>query len=117
MTQKDQYLIPLIDELMEWLGNAKVYTKLDIWQGFYWLCLDPETSDLMTFKTWYGTYKYHMLSFRLMNRPAAFQQLINETLGMDYLDNFITTFINDLIIYLKNTAEHKQHVKIVLKWL
>ena len=56
-----------------------------------------------------------MLSFRLMNRPAAFQQLINETLGMDYLDNFITTFINDLIIYLKNTAEHKQHVKIVLK--
>ena len=30
ITQKDWYLIPLVDELMEWLSNAKVYTKLDI---------------------------------------------------------------------------------------
>ena len=74
-------------------------------------------SDLTTFKTQYGTYKYHMLPFKLINRPAAFQQLINETLGMDYLDNFITAFINNLIIYSKNTAKHKQHVKIVLKQL
>ena len=51
MTWKDQYLISLVDELMEQLGNAKVYTKLDIQQGFHQLCLDPETSDLMTFKT------------------------------------------------------------------
>ena len=58
-----------------------------------------------------------MLPFGLMNGPAAFQQLINETLGMDYLDNFVTTFIDDLIIYLKNTAKHEQHVKMVLKQL
>lgn len=52
-----------------------------------------------------------------MNGPAAFQQLINETLGMDYLENFITAFINNLIIYLKNTVKYEQHMKIVLKWL
>ena len=31
ITWKDWYLIPLVDELVEWLSNAKVYTKLDIW--------------------------------------------------------------------------------------
>ena len=36
---------------------------------------------------------------------------------MDYLDNFVTAFIDDLIIYLKNAAEHEQHVKMVLKQL
>ena len=117
MTQKDQYPIPLVDKLMKQLDNIKVYIKLDIQQGFHQLHLDPEMSDLTTFKTQYGTYKYHMLPFKLINRPAAFQQLINETLGMDYLDNFITAFINNLIIYSKNTAKHKQHVKIVLKQL
>ena len=58
-----------------------------------------------------------MLPFRLINRPAAFQQLINKTLRIDYLDNFVTTFINNLIIYLKNTAKHEQYVKIILKQL
>ena len=37
ITQKDWYPIPLVDELMEWLSDAKVYTKLDIWQGFHWI--------------------------------------------------------------------------------
>ena len=58
-----------------------------------------------------------MLPFRLINRPAAFQQLINKTLRIDYLDNFVTAFINNLIIYLKNTAKHEQYVKIILKQL
>ena len=58
-----------------------------------------------------------MLPFRLVNRSAAFQQLINKTLEIDHLDNFVTIFINNLIIYSKNTVEHEQYVNIVLKWL
>ena len=56
-----------------------------------------------------------MLPFRLINGPAAFQQFINDTLGMDYLDNFITAFIDDLIIYSKNEIEHEKHIKMVLE--
>ena len=46
-----------------------------------------------------------------------FQQFINDTLGMDYLDNFVTAFVDDLIIYSKNEIEHEQHVKMVLEQL
>ena len=52
-----------------------------------------------------------------MNGPAAFQQFINDTLGMDYLDNFITVFVDDLIIYSKNETEHEKHIKMVLEQL
>ena len=117
ITKKDRYPIPLVDELMEWLGDAKVYTKLDIWQGFHWIQLDPDSSDLTTFWTQYGTYKYNVLPFGLTNGPAAFQWFINDTLGMDYLDNFVTAFVDDLIIYSKNEADHEKHVKMVLEWL
>ena len=51
----------------------------------------------------------------MINRPAAFQQFINNTLGMDYLDNFITVFIDDLIIYLKNKIKYKKYIKMVLE--
>ena len=36
---------------------------------------------------------------------------------MDYLDNFVTAFVDDLIIYSKNEAEHEKHVKMVLERL
>ena len=52
-----------------------------------------------------------------MNGPAVFQWFINDILGMDYLDNFITAFVDDLIIYSKNETEHEKHVKMVLEWL
>ena len=36
---------------------------------------------------------------------------------MDYLDNFITAFMDNLIIYSKNETEHERHVKMVLEQL
>ena len=72
---------------------------------------------MTTFRTRYGTYKYNVLPFGLTNGPAAFQRFINDTLGMDYLDNFVTAFVDDLIIYSKNETEHEKHVKMVLERL
>ena len=36
---------------------------------------------------------------------------------MDFLDNFVTAFVDDLIIYSKNEKDHEQHMKAVLQWL
>ena len=36
---------------------------------------------------------------------------------MDYLDNFVTAFVDNLIIYSKNETEHEKHVKMVLEQL
>ena len=56
-----------------------------------------------------------MILFRLINKSAVFQHFINNTLEIDFLDNFMTAFIDDLIIYLKNKKDYKQHVKAVLQ--
>ena len=34
---------------------------------------------------------------------------------MDYLDNFVTAFIDNLIIYSKNETEHEKYIKMVLE--
>lgn len=52
----------------------------------------------------------------MINGPAAFQRFINETL-MDYLDEFVTAFVDDLLNYSRNTVEHEIHVKKVLEQL
>ena len=68
-----------------------------------------ESEDITTFRTRYSLYKYKVMPLRLTNRPATFQHYINNTF-IDYLDDFLTAFVDDLLIYNNNKVKHKKHV-------
>lgn len=113
LTKKDRYPLPLIDETLDRLRKAKIFTKLDIRQAFHRIRMNPESEDLTTFRTRYGTYKYKVLPFGLTNGPATFQRYINELL-FDCLDDFATAFVDDILIYSLNESDHEMHVREVL---
>jgi len=50
------------------------------------------------------------MQFGLINALATFQKQINSILG-EYLDKFIIVYLNNIIIYLENEEEHKEHIK------
>lgn len=110
MTKKDRYPLPLISEILNRLSRAKVYTKLDIRQGFHRIRMHPDSEDLTTFRTRYGTYKYKVLPFGVTNGPAAFQGYINKALA-DYLDDFVTAYVDDVLIFSDDAKEHTKHVR------
>ena len=56
------------------------------------------------------------MPFGLCNRPALFQNYINDTFHK-YLNDFCTVYLDDILIYSDNEAEHKIHVKHVLQKL
>jgi ribosome-interacting GTPase 1 len=98
------------------LNGAKIFTRLDIRQGFHRIRMHPESEDLTTFRCRYGTFKYKVMSFRVTNGPAYFQRFINNVMA-EYLDNFMTIFVNDILIYSQNELEHQEHVKKILEQL
>ena len=49
LTKKDQHPLPLIDETLARISNAKIFTKLDIRQAFYRIRMDPASEELTTF--------------------------------------------------------------------
>ncbi|KAI0996393.1 hypothetical protein K3495_g11787 [Podosphaera aphanis] len=116
ITKKDRYPLPLIDETLTRLNRAKIFTKLDIRQTFHRIRMDPASQELTTFRTRYGSYKYRVLSFGLTNGPATYQRYMNETL-FDFLDKFCTVYLDDILIYSTDLAEHESHVKLVLQRL
>ena len=61
-------------------------------------------------------YKYRVLPFRLYNSPTSFQRFINGIL-FNYLDDFYTAYIDNILIYLDNPLEHKIYIKKVLQRL
>jgi transposase InsO family protein len=116
LTRKDRYPLPLIDETLARLRKAKIFTKLDIRQAFHKMRIHPDSEELTTFRTRYGAYKYKVLPFGLTNGPATFQRYIND-LFFDILDDFVTAYLDDILIYSENELEHTAHVRQVIKRL
>jgi hypothetical protein len=56
------------------------------------------------------------MSFGLINALAQFMYLMNSVF-MPKLDKFVVVFINDILVYLKSTKEHEEHLRVVLQRL
>ncbi len=113
VTKKDRYPLPLINETLTRLSRTKIFTKLDIRQTFNRIRIHPDSEDLTTFRTRYGSYKYKVLPFGLYNGPGTFQRYINEVL-YNLLDECYTAYINDILIYLEDPLEYELYVKKVI---
>ena len=108
--------MPLIEETLARLARMKIFTKLNVQQAFYRIRMKESVEDLITFQTRYRFYKYKVLSFNLCNSSASFQRYINDVL-FDYLNDFCTVYVNDILIYSDNLLEHDAQVKKVLQRL
>ena len=56
------------------------------------------------------------MPFRLTNAPAAFQHFMNDIFS-DLLDISVIIYLDDILIYSNNPADHKKHVREVLRHL
>jgi len=54
--------------------------------------------------------------FELKNTPVIFQRLINDTLR-EYLNDFVITYLDDILIYSDDLKMHRSHVHKVLRKL
>jgi hypothetical protein len=116
MTIKNKYLLPRIDVLFDQLAGAKVFSKINLRSGYHQIKIRASDVPKMAFSTRYGHYKFLVMSFGLTNAPAYFMYLMNAVF-MNELDKFVVVFIDDILIYYKNKAEHVKHLRIVLQRL
>ena len=56
------------------------------------------------------------MSFKLINASAMFQKLINHVL-YDHLNEFVITYLDDILIYSESEKDHEKYVKKVLRKL
>ena len=78
--------------------------KLDITLAFHKICITEGDEWKMAFWTRYSLYEWLVTPFRLTNGPATFQRYINHVLR-EYLDEFVSAYLDDTIIYSDGTLE------------
>jgi hypothetical protein len=116
VTSKNKYPLPCIDILFDQLIGAKVFSKVDFRSDYHQIKIRPKDVPKTAFSTRYELYEYLIMSFGLTNAPAHFMYLMNSVF-MPEFDKFVVVFIDDILVYSKNEAEHDQHLRIVLQRL
>jgi hypothetical protein len=116
VTIKNRYPLPRIDDLLDQLQGAQVFSKVDLRSGYHQVRVKQEDIPKTAFRTRYGHYEFLVMSFRLTNVSAVFMDTMNRVFH-DYLDQFIVVFIDDILIYSKTSEEHKEHLRKVLERL
>jgi hypothetical protein len=97
VTIKNKYPLPKIDDLLDQLKGACVFSKIDLRSGYHQLKISATDISKTAFITQYGLYEYTMMSFGLTNAAAYFMYLMNKVF-MEYLDKFVVVFIDDFDI-------------------
>ena len=102
--------------MFDQLAKAKVFSKIYLRSGYHQIKIRPEDIPKIAFSTRYGLYDYLVMSFGLTNAHVYFMYLMNSVF-MPELDKFVVVFIDDILIYSENKADHAEHLRIILSRL
>nr|XP_018905063.1 PREDICTED: uncharacterized protein K02A2.6-like [Bemisia tabaci] len=109
---KEYCLIPTLDDFSCKLKSAKIFCVLDLKDSFWYIPLDEASSNLCTFSTMFGTYKFLRLPFGVNVASEVCQKCNNEIFGG--IENVLIC-IDDILIYDTSKEKAKQTLLKILK--
>lgn len=108
---RQHYQMPCFDDIACKLAGAKIFSTLDIKNAFLHIKLSAGSSDLCTFNTPFGRYKWTRLPYGLCSSSEVFSQRMTQIL--ENIDG-VAVYVDDIIIWGKDKAEHDRRLRSVL---
>ena len=100
---REHYQVPTFDDVLPQLAGKKIFSIIDMKDGFWHIELDDESSKLVTFNTPFGRYSFTRLPFGISSAPEVFQKRAQQVFG--HIPGVAVIF-DDIIIAAETTEEH-----------
>ena len=116
-TIKNNYLLPLILDLIDSIRKKKVFTKMDLCWGYNNVRIKKGDEWKTAFSIPEGSFEPTVMFFGLTNSPATFQAMINDLLRDLVVEEKVAVFIDDMMIATETEEGHDKIVEEVLRRL
>lgn len=113
VTKKDSYPLPRIDDTLDTLSGATMFSTLDLQSGYWQVEVHKEDREKTAFSVGNGLCHFNVMPFGLCNAPATFERLMERVLkGLHWKTCLV--YLDDIIIMGKDFDEHLRNLAEVL---
>ena len=108
--------LPKIDELFARLNSAKVFSTIDIRQGYHHIALSEDAIPKTAFSFSTGEkWEFLKVPFGLSQAPAYFMALITKVLAG--CETFALGYMDDILIFSSDEEAHLDHIEAIFHHL
>ena len=116
-TVKNNYPLLLISDVIKNISTKKMFTKIDLRQGYNNMRIKEGEEQKVIFTTSERSFKSTVMFFGLTNSPVTFQMIMNELLRNLINIGKMAAFIDNVIIGIENEEGHNELVGEIVKRL